>query len=138
MVTSKPLNRCLTVGETRRGISRRLRLSLTRQTAHTLIVKDLRLRSILRIDAVELEGEALSLVLRVGNLDYCLGVGRLCSRAMGCVDNDILLDLRLEKRTNACDHANTHCIWLACLRRLGWSEEELQYGNAEEEKVPVG
>jgi hypothetical protein len=93
--------------------------SLSRQTPHTLIVKNLRLCGFLRVYAVELEGKALSLVLRVGDLHDRLGVRRLCSHAMRSVYNDIFLDLRLEQRANAGDHADTHCIWLFALRGLG-------------------
>jgi hypothetical protein len=92
---------------------------LSRQTPHTLIVKDLCLCGFLRVYAVELEGEAFSLVLRVGDLHDRLGVRRLCSHAMRSVYNNIFLDLRLEQRANAGDDADTHCIWLFALGGLG-------------------
>lgn len=85
--------------------------SLSRQqTPHTLVVKDLRLRGILRVDAVECEGVALPLVLRVWDLDDGLGVGRLSSWCVRGVDYDILLDLSLEERADTSHHANTHCV----------------------------
>ena len=94
--------------------------SLSRQqTPHTLVVKDLRLRGLLRIHAVEGEGVALALVLRVWDLDDGLGVGRLSSRGVRSVDYDVLLDLSLEKRADASNHADTHCVCLIFLRRLG-------------------
>lgn len=93
--------------------------SLSRQTPHTLVVKDLRLRGLLRIHAVECEGIALPLVLRVGNLDDGLGVGRLSSWSMRGVDYDVLFDLRLEERADTGDHANAHRVWRVSLRRLG-------------------
>ena len=79
-----------------------------RCTAHTLIVKDLGLGCLLRVDAVELEGEALALVLRVGDLDDSLGVGRLCPCAVGGVYNDVLIDLCVEERANASDDTDAH------------------------------
>jgi hypothetical protein len=86
----------------------------TRCRAHTLIVKDLGLCGLLRVDAVELEGEAFALVLRVGDLDDGLCVGRLCSCAVFGVYNYILLDLCIEKRANASDDANAHdCCCIA-------------------------
>ena len=93
--------------------------SLSRQTPHTLVVKDLRLSGFLRIDAIECEGIALPLVLWVWDLDDGLGVGRLGSWSMRGVDYDVLLDLRLEERADTGDHANTHCVWRVSLRRLG-------------------
>jgi hypothetical protein len=82
--------------------------------AHTLIVKDLGLGSLLRVDAVELEGEAFALILRVGDLDDGLCVGRLCSCAVFGVYNYILLDLCVEERANASDDANAHgCCCIA-------------------------
>ena len=93
--------------------------SLSRQTPHTLVVKDLRLRGLLRIHAVECEGIALPLVLRVGDLDDGLGVGRLSSWGMRGVDYDVLVDLRLEERADTGDHANTHRVWRVSVRRLG-------------------
>lgn len=92
-----------------------------RHSAHTLIVKDLSLSGILRVDTVELEREALALVLGVGDLDDGLCVGRLCSWAVRGVYNDILLDLGIEERANASDDANAHdcCVlgvfWLSPL-----------------------
>jgi hypothetical protein len=79
-----------------------------RYTAHTLIVKDLGLCCLLRVDAVELEGEAFALVLRVGDLDDGLCVGRLCSCAVCGVYDYILVDLCIEERANASDDANAH------------------------------
>ena len=76
--------------------------------AHTLIVKDLGLCGVLRVDAVELEGEALALVLWVGDLDDGFCVGRLCPCAVCCVYNDILLDLSIEERANTSDDADAH------------------------------
>ena len=76
--------------------------------AHTLIVKDLGLCGVLRVDAVELEGEALALVLWVGDLDDGFCVGRLCPCAVCGVYNDILLDLCVEERANTSDDANAH------------------------------
>ena len=94
--------------------------SLSRQqTTRTLVVKDLRLRGLLRVNAVECEGIVLPLVLRVWYLDYSLGVGRLSSWCMRGVDDDVLLNLSLEKRADTGDHANTHCVWRVSLRRLG-------------------
>jgi hypothetical protein len=85
-----------------------------RHTAHTLIVKDLGLCGILWVDAVELERETLALVLGVGDLDDGLCVGRLCPCGVCGVYNDILLDLGVEERANASDHANAHdCCLLA-------------------------
>ena len=77
-------------------------------TAHTLIVKDLGLGCLLRVDAVELEGEALALVLRVGDLDDGLCVGRLCPCAVCGVYNDVLINLCIEERANASDDADAH------------------------------
>jgi hypothetical protein len=108
MVTSNPLKRCLTLGETMRGISKEARRAATHSTAHTLIVKDLGLCCVLWVDAVELEGEALALVLRVGDLDDGLCVGRLCACGVCGVYNYILLDLGVEERANASDYANAH------------------------------
>jgi len=86
------------------------RFSLSRQqTPHTLVVKDLRLRGLLRVHAVEGEGVALALVLRVWDLDNGLGVGRLCSWCMRGVDYNVLLDLSLEERADASNDADTHC-----------------------------
>jgi hypothetical protein len=38
---------------------------------------------------------------------------------MRSVNYDVLLNLSLEERANASNHANTHCVWLIFLRRLG-------------------
>jgi hypothetical protein len=81
------------------------------------------LRSFLRVYAVELEGKAFSLVLRIWNLHDCLGIRRLCSHAMRSMYNDIFLDLRLEERADAGDDADTHCKWLFALRGLGGGGE---------------
>jgi hypothetical protein len=92
---------------------------LSRQTPHTLVVKDLRLRGFLRVDAVECEGIALALVLRVWDLDDGLGIGRLSSWCMRSVDYDVLLNLSLEEGADASNHADAHCVWRIFLRRLG-------------------
>jgi hypothetical protein len=60
------------------------------------------------VDAVELEGEAFALVLRVGDLDDGLRVGRLCPCAVCGVYNDILLNLSIEERAYTSDDANAH------------------------------